>query len=238
MNDENENPQGPGGPFDPRAALAELAGDTFTRYARKLSFSERCGLAYALRTVSHETVRQAFNLSRATVSQLAQALKPGRGHYTDVWREWELMSEEAFVAKHYTRELHFRLKRVDQGLTHLPGAELDIAPKLGGDPRATKYAYWRYGVITLPDGSRWRIDWGPMRHDPNRDLGWWFTRAGPDDEKGTCLPEGQPFGAESLLGLVEQKPFRTSADTLDGLYELNGYSDQNPRPKPGRPKIK
>jgi hypothetical protein len=210
---------------NPREELAQWARDNPPLYGRKLSFPEKCGIAYALRSkgVTHDNVRDAFNLSRATVSLLAGALNPEGTRYRDVWNAFYELGEEAFGEKYYN-PLHMRFKRVRLQLTHLTEGQ-DVAPKQSGpDPRARKYA----GLHTLPDNSRWMID--ELVNAPPLPRGWYFA-----------LTDGDEMiwhGEERVRGANGHEPFRTSADAFDGLYEINGYADQNPRPKPGRPRKK
>jgi hypothetical protein len=210
----SESSNGPEGLFNPKAALAELTQDGAPVYAPRLSFSERCGLAYTLAKgiIPQDTVRRAFGLSRATVSNLAQILKPGNdrlGAYPDVWLEYARKGEDDFIAAHYTPELHWRLKNANQNPNHT------AAKPTGPDPRAAKYQ----GDHTLPDNSQWRIQW--------RADGWFFAPH----------PELNPwYGAERVRGAEGHEPFRTSAEAYDAAYALNGYD--SPRPKPGRPKTK
>ena len=214
MEDSDE----PGGPCNSKAALDEKANYSQPQYGRKLTFSEKCGLAIALRTVPHKPVREAFNLSRATVSLLAHALEPGRNHYREIREQFELMGEDAFRERYYTPELHFRLKRVLRELTHLPGGETDLAPRtFGFDPRAKKYEGWH----TLPDGMRFHVS-KPVTVER---LGWYFKL----DADNTWR------GAESERGAADLEPFRTSSEAFDAAHKFWGY--ESPRPKPGRPKI-
>jgi hypothetical protein len=208
----------------PREELAQWARDNPPLYGRKLSFPEKCGIAYALRSggVTHRDARNAFNLSAATVSLLAGALDPDGTRYRDVWTKFYELGEEAFAEKYYN-PLHMRFKRVRLELTRLTDGQ-DIAPKQSGpDPRARKYQ----GPHTLPDNSQWMID---ELVDSPLPRGWYFALLGNDEMVW--------HGQERVRGADGHEPFRTSADAFDGLYEINGYSDQNPRPKPGRPKIK
>jgi hypothetical protein len=230
----DENPNGPEAQ-NPRVELAQWAKDNPPLYGRKLSFSEKCGIAYALHSggVMHKDVREAFNLSPATVSLLANALGPDGRRYRDVWEEFEALGEDAFAEKHYF-PLHMRFKRV-RAKTHLAAG--DIAPKqTGPDPRAQKYA----GEQILPDGSRWQIFYSDDTGDKPR--GYYFTEL-PEGVhltpgKGGVTDRGlKTYGAEALRGALTPEPFRTSADAFDGLYEINGYSNLNPRPKPGRPRL-
>jgi hypothetical protein len=212
----------PESPFNPEKALAELAEATPQRYTKKMSFSENCGLAYALRKVMvrHKDVMEAFGLSHATVSNLANALKPDRPHYQAVWREYERLGEEAFRNAHYTRELHFRLKRIrlqraDPACANLPGGERDRPPRhFGPDLRASKYA----GVhLTLEDGSQWAIT--------GADNPWFFYSLDRPD----IILRGQ----EWLEGADEPKrPFGSAGQAFDAVYETNGWL--SPRLKPGR----
>jgi hypothetical protein len=207
----DENPNGPEAQ-NPREELAQWAKDNPPLYGRKLSFSEKCGIAYALHSggVMHKDVREAFNLSPATVSLLANALHLDGKRYRDVREEFEALGEEAFAEKHYF-PLHMRFKRVRAKIL----VEGDIAPKqIGPDPRARKYE----GEHVLPDNSTWRVFFA--------DRGWWFAEL--DGEK--------TYGAEALRGALGHEPFRTSAEAFDGVYEINGYGNVNPRPKPGRPR--
>jgi hypothetical protein len=203
----------------PEAELTAYLENLPPRYARKLNFSEKCGLAYALHRGERAKVpMQAFNLSRATCSLLANALKPGRRHYPEIRQEYERLGHELFVERYYTRELNFRLKRVRDTLIAMPGGELDVAPKqTGPDPRAAKYSRAVHGVIELPDNSQWAIT--------NDDNPWFFYSL---ERPGTLR------GQEWLEGRDEPKiPFRTSAAAFDGLYEFTQWP--NPRAKPGRP---
>jgi hypothetical protein len=203
----------------PREELAKWASENPPIYGRKLSFSEKCGIAYALRSggVTHKDVREAFNLSAATVSLLASALTSDSRRYRDVWAEFENKGAEAFAAEHY-EPLHMRFKRV-RLKTHL--TEGDVAPKQKGpDPRARKYK----GEHTLPDNSLWLItdelNGAPLPY------GWYFTSLETNEKLWR--------GAERLRGAEGHEPFQTSAEAFDGLYEINGY--ESPRPKPGRPR--
>jgi hypothetical protein len=201
------------------------------RYGRKLTFSEKCGIASALKKgVSHTVVAKAFNLSRATVSLLANCLQPGAKHYPDVYRELQTIGPQRFHEKHYTREMHYRLKRVRDGLIQLDENQTDIAPgQPGPDPRATKYA----GEFLLPDNSSWKIFFRPS-DDNHIPTGWYFMMLAADGHPPLGITEFH--GAERIRGADGHEPFRTSADAFDGLYAVNGWP--NPRPKPGRPKNK
>jgi hypothetical protein len=230
---KDEDPEGPKA-LSPREELAQWAKDNPPLYGRKLSFSEKCGIAYALHSggVTPKDVREAFNLSAATVSMIAGALEPDGKRYRDVRLEFEALGDEAFGEKYYS-PLHMRFKRVRMK-THL--AEGDIAPKqTGPDPRAQKYV----GEQILPDNSRWQIFYSDDTGDKPR--GYYFTEL-PEGVhltpgKGGVTDRGlKTYGAESLVGHVDLKPFRTSADAFDAIYEINGYSNVNPRPKPGRPR--
>lgn len=183
------------------------------RYTRKLTFSEQCGLAYALANkLKHAIVAKAFGLSRATVSHLANCLERNGRHYPQVRAEYQALGAEAFKLKYYA-PLHWRLKRTKLDLNHLPGGEDDIARPAGSDPRAAKYA----GPITLDDGTRWEIVW---RSEP---LGWAIHNLD--------LPDIW-HGAEWIPGNEDFEPFRTSSAAYDAVHYCNGY--ESPRPKPGR----
>jgi hypothetical protein len=187
------------------------------KYGRKLSFEDKCGAAYALlKGERAEVIAKAFALSRATTSMLANALKPNGRAYRDVWREFYRLGEDAF-AKTYYLPMHGRLARIRLELVHIaePG---DVAPRsFGPDPRADKYSYANVGLIEIPDNTRWRIDWTGD--------GWRIA----------CPEQGVVWGADQIDGATDNpRPFRTSAEAFDGIYTLNGYADQNPRPKPGR----
>ena len=167
------------GPFSPKEALEEFTKNAPPKYGRKLTLSEKCGLAIALRSVPQLAVRKAFNLSRATVSMLAHALEPGRPHYQEIREQFVLLGEDAFREQYYTRELHFRLKRVklriiDENFPDLPGSETDYAPRtFGPDPRAVKYQ----GKFTMEDGSRWEV--GKPEIEPR---GWYFRSEDHDPD--------------------------------------------------------
>jgi hypothetical protein len=185
-------------------------------YGRRLTFAERCGLAFALRKGARAAhVAEAFALSRATVSWLAHCLQPGQKHYRDVWEEYQRLGGEAFQKLYFLPHIVYRLKRVELSLTHLTDGQ-DIAPKaFGPDPRADKYAYANVGLIEIPDNTRWRIDW----------IG--------DGWRIACPEQGVVWGLDRVDGATDNpRPFRTSAEAFDGIYTLNGY--ENPRPKPGR----
>jgi hypothetical protein len=206
------NPKGPGGPPSHHEEFEAYLATLPPAYGRKLLFSEKCGLAYALRRGErHAVAAQAFGLSAATVSMLARCLQPASRHYRDVWNEFRALGEEAFRDRYYPPELHFRLKRIRLGLTHLPGGEADIAPaRKGPDPRAAKYA----GPFTLPDGTTGAVSLQPG--------GWAFKL---DGEPGFR-------GAECLRGAVDFEPFASSSTAFDGAHEFWGY--ESPRAKPGR----
>jgi hypothetical protein len=199
-------------------------------YGRKLLFSEKCGLAYALSKGERaDVVAEAFNLSHATISQLARCLQPHGKAYRDVWADYQARGEENFRDTWYSEELHFRLKRVRLGLTHLAPDTDDIAPKQSGpDPRAAKYAFVNFGPVTI-EGEEWRIDWSPIADWPT---GWYF---GPCDGKERADPASAYYGAERVRGAEGHEPFNSSSLAFDGIWTINGY--ESPRPKPGR-KIK
>lgn len=214
--------------------LEKWAATQPPQYGRKLLFSEKCGIAYALkrRAVRHDIVAKAFGLSPATVSQLARCLQPTFKHYRDVYREFFRLGEMAFAEKYYTREIHFRFRRILLAMQDPEGRQ-DIAPKQSGpDRRAEKYATqdWRkeQDALTLPDNSHWIIGW---RSDDATDwgAGWYFWPWSAPGEPQDC------FGRKRAIGYSEEdEPFRTSAEAFDALYYMNGYP--SPRPRPGRPK--
>lgn len=206
---------------DDKSHIAELHSMPkrgFDTRGRKLTFSEQCAIAWALkvRTFKTATIRAAFNLTPATISWLRNSLEPDRIHYRNVREEYVRLGPERFEEKYYTRDLHFRFKRIELGLEHLDENKTDRAPRpTGPNPNATKYA----GVHTLEDGSQWEVFWS------DNPLGWWFSRP----EKNARL-----FGREAITGKEDYEPFMRSEDAFDGLHEFNGY--ESPRPKPGRPK--
>lgn len=199
------------GPSNHHEAFEEYLRGLPNPRGRKLSFSDKCGIAYALHRGEKITVIcEAFALSRATASNLRHALEPGRKHYGDVRAELERLGQEPFKEKYFTLEFNMRLQRVRRGLTHLDETGRDLAPRtFGPDQYAKKYA----GEHTLEDGSIWHVDWRPE--------GW---RIKP------VHPEAQDYWGEER-GIT---PCRTSAEAFDLIYELNGWP--TPRPKPGRPK--
>lgn len=203
-----------------RQELEQWAASAPPIYGRKLTFSEKCGIAYFLAKnvdKAHATVAKAFNLSVSTVSMLANALDPNGKRYRDVWAAFYELGEETFADRYYTPDLHFRLKRVRLELTHLADGQ-DVAPKQSGpDPRAAKYQ----GEHVLPDNSQWAI---ALHEGEELPRGWYFR----------LLPDGPPHGAERVRGALGHEPFRTSSDAFDAVYEINGYD--SPRPKPGRPR--
>lgn len=191
--------------------LLSWASSGFEPRGRKLTFSEKCGIAYALkeRGVKTQTVRDAFGLSNATVSWLRHCLQPGRLHYRDVWREYQDLGPEAFAEKHYTRDLHFRFRRVLDGIRD--ENQTDRAVKLAGaNPKAAKYR----GVHTLPDETQWEIDLREEGDPP----GWAIRSL----EK----PEAW-HGKERIKGLEGWKPFETSTEAYDAIFEINQFP--NPR---------
>lgn len=202
----------PGGPLNHHEELAKWAAAAPNPRGRKLTFSEKCGIAWALKTkgVNASTVAKAFNLSGATVSWLNHCLQPDRPHYADVWREYQGLGPDAFALKHYTPDLAGRLRRVKLKLYDLDENQTDIAPRtFGPDPSADKYA----GPLTI-DGQYFEII---LRED-----GW------------LLLHDGVEHGAEWLLRAEGRKPFRFSWDAYDAAYELMAV--ENPRVKPGRPR--
>jgi hypothetical protein len=196
-------------------------------YGRKLLFSEQCGLAYALSKGERaDVVAEAFNLSHATVSQLARCLQPHGKAYRDVYENFKELGEEHFRDTWYSEELHFRLKRVRLGLTHLSPDGDDVAPKQSGpDPRAAKYAFENFGPVTV-DGDEWRIDLSP---NPDLPPGWYF---GPCDGKERADPASVHYGAERVRGAEGHEPFNSSSLAFDAIWAINGYD--SPRAKPGR----
>lgn len=220
--------------FNPTKAMEELAALRPPHYGRKLTLSEKCGIAYALAkgVVAAQDVREAFGLSRATVSLLAHALTTGK-RYQDVRNAYEKMGENAFKTTYYTSELNFRLRRIaikrqHPEITKIPGDEFDTAAKpFGSDINAAKYAYENFGPVLIdqaPDEA-WRIDWLTIENTH----GWFFRSCDPNLPHE---PRGAPHGQEFLEGANDPHPFRLSANAYDGVWSSNGL--ESPRPKPGR----
>lgn len=224
---DTSKPDRPEGPLNHHEEFAQYLQTLPPVYGRKLLFSEQCGLAYALsKGERHDIVAEAFNLSLATVSALARCLQSHTKAYRDVWAEYRDRGEDNFRDTYYSEELHFRLKRVRLGLTHLAPDSDDIAPKqTGPDPRAAKYAFENFGPVTI-DGDEWRIDLSPI---PTLPPGWYF---GPCDGKERTDLASVYYGEERVYGRVDPEPFTSSSLAFDGIYSVNGYD--SPRPKPGR----
>lgn len=204
--------------------------------ARKLSFSEQCGLAYALSNLfPNAVVIKSFGLSPATVSHLGNCLKANSKHYPAVRAEYESLGAVMFKEKHYL-PLHWRLTRTDLGLNHLPGGEADIAHASGPDPRATKYSFdvfgcFEAGASLQGDVYWWRIDWRTGLELP----GWYFSPCTATGDKpiewaGKAVTDWPIYGQNFPVG--DLVPFATSAKAYDAAFAAAGFD--SPRAKPGR----
>ena len=191
-------------------------------YGRKLVFSQKCGLAFALKAgMPPWVIEEAFGLSRTGISYLKTCLddrdrKPS--HYGDVWAEYCALGDERFRIKYYTSELHSRLRRI---WTKTPAAG-DLAVKRGGsNPHALKYSFENFGPIDI-DG----VDWGVFHEgDPP---GWYCRALNPREGYKNFI------GLHSLHGREDHEPFASSSLAFDGLHDFHGYL--SPRAKPGRRK--
>ena len=188
-------PEGPGGPYDPRAAARALANSQINRAVRKLSLYDQCAAFYALYNgVETRYVAKAFGISRTAASQIGGCLQTDPRPYTIELRP----DDQGHM--HETRIHHRDMNRhrmADRAQRYRRVAEL--FNEMGEQAFADKY---------FPEAVRERIkdairavDSTPARQgsDPR-------ANEGPDE---TTLPHGHvsrvaflPEGGESTRWLV------------------------------------
>jgi hypothetical protein len=202
--------------FSAKDALAQLLEDDEMRSGKRLSFPEQCAAFAAMQNgVRQKIVREAFGLSDAAVSYLANCARARDGrrqvHYPHVAREFERLGAEAFRDAYFTDDTWTRLKRIKHDMAQ----KEDKRPR-GPNPRADSQSFAARGAFPLdgPLGLReyWRIDWNN---------GWRYH---------CCLPTGELTGNMPYQGMesvtdCEPRPFRTSIAALEGLEKMLGLRE-------------
>jgi|HubBroStandDraft_6_1064221.scaffolds.fasta_scaffold03328_11 hypothetical protein len=185
----------------------------------RIPFATLCGAFYALqRGFPHVLIAQAIGLTPASISKLANCLRPpGDGatwRYRRIAEEWARLGEQDFADRYYDAKLDERIARIRMGVA-LPA---DNRTSFGPNPQADKYAAYRHGPVAIE-----RIDGivVPIQ------IVW---------REPTLAPGGPPPGwafQEPDSGRWSAS-HRTSALAYDAAFE--NYGHDSPRPKPGRPR--
>jgi hypothetical protein len=214
--------------FDPAKSRQELRTTAVAKLGPRLAFPDQCALFIAARDrmAPHPILAQAFGVTPATVSAIANCLNPARRihKYTSVAKEYDKLGDELFAQRYWREEHAARILRLKYDAAE-PGDDRRLrGPNLAAD----KFSAANHGVFTIPHPTgaapySVRIEW--LTHPYNQATGWFFI-----------FGEDEPHGREAMGELedFQPTPFRTSAEAYDAAFVMVGES--SPRPKPGRPK--
>lgn len=224
-------PEGPEGPYDPRAAARALASDRLNATGRKLTLYDQCAAFYALYNgVASHIVAKAFGISRTAASQLGGCLQTDPRPYTielrpdDQGHMHETRIHHRDMNCHRMADRKQRYRRVAELFNEMGeqafadkyfpetirdrirAAKAGDVPRKrqGSDPRANEGP----DETTLPHGHVSRVAFLP--EGENQPAGWYV------------LGEYMPSGREKLEG-GDLRPFKNKQAALKGAWLMNGY---------------